>query len=93
MDFSSKAKGSNVRGVGTFFVTCSNLGQLFQYNFKTLCDHLPRNFYKKLRPSDIVWNFLRSFFDLCEIVVVVGLLERENNELLGKLLLCRPQVQ
>jgi hypothetical protein len=51
VDFSSKAKGSNVRGVvrgvGTFSVTCLNLGQLSPYNFKNLYGHLPRNFSRK----------------------------------------------
>ena len=39
-----KAKGSNVRGGGTFFVSCSNLGQLslMHYSFKNLYGHFPR---------------------------------------------------
>ena len=41
--FSSKAVGSNVRGVGTFFDTCANLGQLSLYNLKPLYIHLPES--------------------------------------------------
>jgi hypothetical protein len=42
--FSSKAVGSNVRGVGIFFFdTCANLGQLSLYNLKTLYIHLPES--------------------------------------------------
>ena len=40
MDYSSKANSSNVRGVGTFFVTWSNLGQLSSSNFKNVYDNL-----------------------------------------------------
>ena len=49
VDYSSKAKVSNVRGVGTFFFdTCSNLGRILSYNFKYLYAHLPKNLYRKL---------------------------------------------
>jgi hypothetical protein len=46
-DYVSKAKARNVRGVGKFFVTCSNLDQLFPYNFKNLHGHFPQNFNQK----------------------------------------------
>jgi hypothetical protein len=58
VDYLSKVESSNVRGVGNFFVICSNLGQYFQYN---LYGHFPRNLNQKLYPSNIVWNFLISF--------------------------------
>jgi hypothetical protein len=35
VDYSSKDKGSNVRGVGTFFDTFLNLGQLHPCIFKS----------------------------------------------------------
>ena len=41
VDYPSKTKSSNVRGVGTFFDTCSNLGQLFHYNFKKIINNFP----------------------------------------------------
>jgi hypothetical protein len=37
--YSSKAKYANVRGVGTFCDTCSNLVHIFQYIFKNLAGH------------------------------------------------------
>ena len=40
--------------VGTFFDTCSNLGQLIIYNFKFLYSHPPQNFIKNICPSFIV---------------------------------------
>ena len=36
MDYASKAKSSNVRGVGTFFDACLNLGQ-FSYAYLKIC--------------------------------------------------------
>ena len=49
-EYSSKARSSNVRGVGTFFDTCSNLGQLFPYNFKKLYTHHSENSMKTFKP-------------------------------------------
>jgi hypothetical protein len=46
--YSSKAKASNIRGVGTFFVTCSNLGQLSQHNIKNSYGHFYQNFNQKI---------------------------------------------
>jgi hypothetical protein len=50
VDYSSKAKSCNVRGVGTFCDTFSILGNLFLYNLKNLAGHFPRNQIPKFRP-------------------------------------------
>ena len=44
VDYSSKAGISNVRGVGTFFGTYSNLGHLAPYKFKDLYSHFVFSF-------------------------------------------------
>jgi hypothetical protein len=42
VDYSSKALGSNVRGVGNFFDTRADLGQLSPYNFKKSYINFPK---------------------------------------------------
>jgi hypothetical protein len=49
VDYSSKTKSSNVRGVGTIFDTFLNLGHSFPYKYKNSC------------LSNTVWDFLISF--------------------------------
>ena len=76
-----KGKSFNVRGVGNFFVTCSNLGHSFQHNFKTRYSYFPRKFNQKLRTFFILYGtFFDYFYNQREIYDIVGLLERENNE-------------
>ena len=58
--YSSKAVGSNVRGVGTFFDTCANLGQFSLYDFKNCILILPKVQSKNSCHYDILRNFLRS---------------------------------
>jgi hypothetical protein len=62
--YPSKAVGSNVRGVGTyFFDTCTNLGQLSQYNFKNLYIHFPESSIENSCHSYILWNCLRPVLE------------------------------
>ena len=71
VDYPSKAGGSNVQGVGTFFWHLSSLGQILPYNFKTLYAHFTQKIWIK--------NFILfinnmetcgiSFQDLCEILL------------------------
>jgi hypothetical protein len=63
--YSSKAKSSNVRGVGTFYVTCSNLGQLSPYYFKNLYGNFPRNFNPKCMPFLYCIEFFETIFGIC----------------------------
>ena len=59
VDYASKARSSNVRGVGTFFDACLNLGQ-FSYAYLKICIVIyPDIWILKLYPSIIVWDFLR----------------------------------
>jgi hypothetical protein len=61
-DSKSVIQNSNVRGVGTFFVTCSNLGQLSLHNFKNLYCHFPRNFNKKFRAIFKLYGIVLDHF-------------------------------
>ena len=81
MDYSSKAVGSNVRGVGTFFDTCANSDQFFLYNFKNLYIHFPESSIENLCHYDILRNFLRPVLKSGSNFAIMGLLERENSEL------------
>jgi hypothetical protein len=95
VDYSSKAKvfnvHANVRGVGAFFVTCSNLGQLSPYNCKNLCGHFPRAFNQKNYALSILYRtFWDYFWNLREISVLVGLLESENNDFMWKIAFLSP---
>ena len=67
-------KSSNVRGVGTFFDTCFNLGQHSSYNFKNLCGHFPESSMEKFSPF---W-YCMELWNQCEISILVGLLKSEN---------------
>jgi hypothetical protein len=81
VDYPSKAKSSNDRGVGTFFFdTCLNLGHLLQNNFKNWLRHFPRNEIPitNIKPSDISWNFFRPVLKLVSNFVLVGVLKYEN---------------
>ena len=56
-------KPSEVRGVGTIFDTCLNLGHLFLYKFKNLYGHSHTNLFSKnyaFQISCIVSDFLLS---------------------------------
>jgi hypothetical protein len=55
--YSLKAVGSNVRGVGTFFDTCANLGKLSRYNLKILYIHFPERSIEDSCHSDILRKF------------------------------------
>jgi hypothetical protein len=64
--YSSKAVSSNVPGVGTFSLTCSNLGQLSPYSFKHLYGHFSRFFNRKLYDLLIVYGtFGEISFRIC----------------------------
>jgi hypothetical protein len=56
VDYSSKAKSSDVRGVGTLFDTCLNLGHLFPYNFKILYCHFIQNLNSKIHIFCILYG-------------------------------------
>ena len=81
MDYSPKAMGSNVREGGTFPVTCSNLGQLSPYNLKTLYSHFTQNFDRNIQKIETYETFSEYIRNLRNFLVLVGLLEREKNEL------------
>ena len=51
VDYPSKTKSSNVRGVGTIFDSFLNLGHSFSYRFKNSC----------MYNTVLVWDFLISF--------------------------------
>ena len=80
--------GSNVREGGTFPVTCSNLGQLSPYNLKTLYGHFTQNFDRNIQIIETYETFSEYIWNLRNFLVLVGLLEREKNELWWKLLSC-----
>jgi hypothetical protein len=62
--FSSKANSSNVRGVGTFFGTCLNLGQLSSYNFKICHIISPEIWILNSRPFRYCMEFVfRSYLE------------------------------
>jgi hypothetical protein len=76
MNYAPKANGFNVRGVGAFFDTCSNLGQLSNSN--TILKHCmfisPKSKSKKNYALMISYRtFWGNFDNLLEILVVVGL--------------------
>ena len=56
LDYISKAEGLNVRGIGTFLVICSNLDQLFLYNFKNLYFHFPQKINLKFNIPYVVYR-------------------------------------
>ena len=57
------------------------------YNIKIMYGHFPGNFNQKFIPLLYSMKlFGNCKWGLCEIVMVVGLLERENNNFLWKLL-------
>ena len=75
-DSKSVIQNSNVRGVGTFFVTCSNLGQLFPYDLKIFYAYFLWNFYQNILALLILYGtFWDRFWSLREISVLMGLLE------------------
>jgi hypothetical protein len=47
------------RGRYLFFDTCTNLGQLFQHNFKNVYIHVPESSIENSGRSYILWNYLR----------------------------------
>jgi hypothetical protein len=59
---SQNPKSCNVRGVGTFFDTCSNLDPFFPYNFICFGSTFPpKNQSQSSNPLDIVWDLLRPY--------------------------------
>jgi hypothetical protein len=66
VDYSSKAKDYSVRGIGSFFDTCLNLGHLSPYNFKNLVGHFPEIEIPKLIPLQ---------YNIREVVIVVSLIK------------------
>jgi hypothetical protein len=65
VDYSSKAVGSNVRGVGTFFDTRANLGQLSLYNYKNSYIHVPESSIKKIMSFWYLKELLKICFKIC----------------------------
>ena len=55
-----KDQGSNVRGVGTVFDTCSNLGQLSSCSFTNLFGYFPESSIEKFK---FVFESNGSFWD------------------------------
>ena len=96
--WNSKAKTPIVRGVSTFFVTFSKLGQLSLYNFKNLYRHLPQNFNQKFRPFWYCMEFFERIFKifvkflfLWNIKNILNLVQIVNFH--GPLLSFQPRVQ
>ena len=77
-----KADSSDVRGVGTIFDTCLNLGHLFLCKFKNLYGHSHTNLFSKnyaFQISCIVSDFLLSSLkSACSFCHSEPLLHGEN---------------
>jgi hypothetical protein len=74
VDYSSKAKSFNVRGIGTIFYTCSNSGHLFPFDFKNLVFHFPRNFNRTIYTILILYViFWNHFWKRCEIFSLLAI--------------------
>ena len=77
----SNAESSNVR----FFDTCSNLDQLFIYNFENLYYHFLESLIKQFMPLCYYIELFKTSFKICVKFCLVGMLKRENNEFLVNL--------
>ena len=65
VDYSSQAKGFDIRGVGTFFVTCSNLDQLSQYCLKIRIVISRESSIKKFRPFVYCIKYFQTILKIC----------------------------